>query len=153
VTLARRLLPLLALSGGLILLHQLGDLAAATAGVDLGIPAGRVKFVVTAIGRAAGLITADVLLVAAALGLGRRGLLRALAVVHALVGLVLLVWAPLFMSDTGGLASAIGGAELTAYRLTVVRTLIMVLALGLTGLRAGWLLGGIHGGERPDAAA
>lgn len=151
MTAARRYLPLVAFAGAIVIVHQLTDLAAGSIGVDLSTPAGRFRFLAAIMGRSAGFVSGDVLLLWAAFGLGYRPGIRLLSLLHLVAGLAMLLWIPRYMSDTGHLASTVGGQELQLYRAIVVRTLLLSLGLGTASLLAARSLLGL--GRVPAGAA
>ena len=107
---ARRFFPILAAAALVILFHQVSSLFAALAG------------------------TADVLLIWAAVGLVHRRALRALGGAHYAAGAVALLAAAMFLSDAGAMASAVGGKEISSYRIVVLRILLLLLVGGAAAL-------------------
>lgn len=134
---ARRFLPLLGALGVVILAHQVVDLWPMIAGTDFATPAGRLRLFTTVSPRVAAFFTADVLLVWAAVRLGRAGAVRTLGWTHLLLGVLLWVAVPFFLADAGRMAAAIAGPDLRGYRVLVSRVLGVLLLSGVAGLLAG----------------
>lgn len=133
---ARRFFPILAAAALVILFHQLSSLFVALAGTDLHVPASRLRLVTGVRSRGAALVTSDVLLTWAAVGLVHTRALRALVGAHYAAGAVALLGAVMFLSDAGTMASAVGGNDIASYRMVVLRTLLVLLAGGATALIA-----------------
>lgn len=138
--LAERFLPVAIGAALLIALHQLVDVYGAMAGLDLATAAGRMGLVNTVAARLPAFIVADVLLVLAAVRGGSRPLLFFLVIVHFGLGLTSLVLLPDYLSDAGGLTAGVRPAELLAYRVLVVRVVLILLVGGAGGLLLGWRL-------------
>ncbi len=134
---SRPFVPVLAAVGGVILLHQAVDLAMLLPGTDFAIPAGRVHQLLAVEARSPGLVSADLLILWAMTARRSGQALRVAGTLHLAVGALLLVLLPVFLLDAGSLASEFGGAEATAFRVVVTRTLLMLAILGLGGLLAG----------------
>ena len=134
---SRRLAPLLAAAGLLLLLHRLLDFSVALAQVDLAIPAGRARFLGLAVSRTPGPLMADLLLIGAAVTARYSGPLRALAWTHLAGGGLCLVAVPWLLTESGRVASMVSSAESTSFRLLVVRGLLVLLLLGVGALLAG----------------
>jgi hypothetical protein len=139
----RPFLPIVAAVGAVVLLQQAADLDVALAGIDLILPAGRMRLLTTIGTRGAALVTADALLVWAAVALAHRRGLQLLGALHLALGGVALVAAPVFLLDAGRLVGAIGGREIVTYRVLVVRTVLLLVVWGLAGLLAGRQLSGL----------
>lgn len=133
----RRFLPLALAVAGFILLHQLLDVAGVLPGSDLETPAGRVRQLLATEARSPAVLTADVLLLWALLGLGWARPVRLLGFLHLAVGVVLLIVAPLFLVDAGRVATGFSGAEASAFRVVMARALFMLVLLGIGALLAG----------------
>ena len=140
---ARRFFPILAAAALVILFHQVSDLFAALAGTDIHIPASRMRLVTGLGSRGAALVTADVLLIWAAVGLHGGGALRSLGGANYACGALALLAAAIFLLDAGKTASAVGGNEISTYRIVVVRTLVLFLAGGAGALIAARQLFGL----------
>ena len=131
---ARRFFPILAAAALVILFHQVSSLFAALAGTDLHVPASRLRLVTGVGSRGAAVVTADVLLIWAAVGLVHRRALRALGGAHYAAGAVALLAAAMFLSDAGAMAGAVGGTEISSYRIVVLRILLLLLVGGAAAL-------------------
>ena len=148
IPIERRFLPILALAGTIILVHQGLDLGSVTDGADLATPTGRLGLVAMLWSRGPALLTADVFLVLAAMLSSWTRLLAVMAIVHLLLGVAALSETPFFLADAGHLADSIGLPELTSFRITVVRILAALIFVGAGAVVAGVSL--VHAG-RPKA--
>ena len=148
---ARRFFPILAAAAVVILFHQFSDLVAALAGTDIHIPASRMRLVTGVGSRGAALVTADVFLIWAAWGLQGGRALRSLGGANYACGALALLAAAIFLLDAGKTASAVGGSEISTYRMVVVRTLVLFLAGGAGALLAARQLFGLAGALSPLA--
>lgn len=134
---ARRFFPLLLAVGCVVLVLQGVDLLAVLAGSDLGVPGGRVRQLLAVESRSPGALTADLLVIWSLLGQGKWGALRVLGALHWVLGALLLLAVPLFLSDAGSMATGFAGAPLSAFRVVVVRTLGMLGLLSLLAILVG----------------
>lgn len=137
-----RFLPVAIGAALLIALHQLVDVYGAMAGLDLATAAGRMGLINTVVARLPAFIVADVLLVLAAVreeGPGRP-LRFLLVIVHFGLGLTALALFPEYLADAAGVTAGVRPAELLAYRVLVVRVVLILLVGGAGGLLLGWRL-------------
>jgi hypothetical protein len=134
----RSFLPILALAGATIVAHQGLDLFSVAAGTDLQSPTGRLSVAAILWAHGPALLAGNVLLVLAAVLSSWTRVLVALALGHLLLAAAALAGAFLFLADAGRVADSVAMAELTSFRLTVVRILV-----GLVGLGAGALVSGV----------
>lgn len=148
---ARPFLPMLAAASLLILLHQVSDLWAGLGGIDLQLPASRMRLLSTIGTRGAALVSSDVLLAWAVLGLSHGRALRALGALHYAGGALALLAAPLFLLDAGSMASSVPGVEISTYRIVVLRTLLLLTSVGVAALVAAPQLSGLA--RRPATAS
>ena len=129
--LIRRFLPLVAAAAVVIGMHQLFDLWQGFAGTDLSMPAGRVRELIALEAKSSALIVADALLVASAIAWDSPRWIRRLGLAQIPIALFLLLASPLFLGDSGSVASSFAGPELSAFRVVVARTLINYLGVGV----------------------
>jgi len=134
----RHFLRLLAAAGLVIFVDQVLDLASARGALDLGLPVSRVQLLGLIVSRTGEFLTADVLVVCAALGLANRRATRLLGGVHLALGGLAVIVAARFLADLGHLAGTAAGPDVLAQR--VLGTLRM-LGLLLTLAVASWLAG------------
>lgn len=140
----RRFFSILAAAGLLLLVLQLVDLAPMLTEADLATPAGRVRVVTLLQGRAFPILLADVSLVWTSVALSRGGAVRVIGALHLMLGTLMVLVAPFFLVDAGRLAGAIPGGQVSAFRIIVARTLVVLGVLGGCALAAGrliWRLG------------
>ena len=142
ITVERRFVPILAAAGAVMLLHQVADLAAAIGGADPATPTGRLGLVAVIWTRGPALLAADLILVGAALRAPWTRLLAGLAVAHVLLGIGAVATAPFFLRDAGHMAGSISVAELTSFRITVLRILAALIILGAGAVIVGLSLVG-----------
>jgi hypothetical protein len=150
---ARGFFPILAAAALVILFHQLSDLFALLAGTDIHVPASRMRLVTAVGSREAALITADVLAIWAAVGRLHGRALRGLGGAHYAAGALALLAAALFLADAGAVAGAVGRAEISTYRMVVLRTQLLLLAGGAAALIAARRLSAfarLPGSRTPD---
>ena len=134
---SRRFIPLLGVVGLLIVAQQAFDIAQLLPSTDLATPVGRVRQLVALESRTPGLLTGDVLVLWALIAAGSRMLLRSAGGLHLLVGVLVLVLAPVFLRDAGSVVGGLSGNEAAAFRVVVARTLAVLALLGAAGLVAG----------------
>ena len=137
MSLAHRFLPILAAAGVVVAVHQLADAASALTGTDLSVAGSRMRLLATIGTRGPALMTADIFMLWSALALANGRALRALGVLHLLLGGLALVAIPVFVTDAGAVASTIGPRGFLAYRMLVARMVTILLAGGMAGLVAG----------------
>jgi len=118
ITIERRFLPILALGGAVILLHQGLDLFSVIGEADAATPTGRLGLVAVLWTRGPVLLAADVLLVMAAVLSSRSPALVGLGIAHLLLGMAALAEAPYFLVDAASMAGSIAIPELTSFRIT-----------------------------------
>ena len=140
IAIERRFLPILAVVGAIILMHQTLDLLSVSAGADIATPTGRLGLVAILWTRGPALLAADVCLVLAAVLSSRTRLLVVLAIVHLVGGAAALLEAPFFLADAGRMAGSISVPELTSFRITVLRILVVLLTVGAGSMVAGMSL-------------
>jgi hypothetical protein len=145
ISVERRFLPILALAGATIVVHQGLDLFSVTAGVDLHLPTGRLGLAAIVWAHGPALVAGDVLLLLAALLSSWTRMLAVLAVVHLLLGAAALGESLLFLADAGRVADSVSPAELTSFRITVVRILAGLIVVGAGALVSGMTL--VRGGR------
>ena len=138
----RRLAPLMAALGGLLLLHRVVDLWG-TPGLDLATAPGRARAIVAMLSRPAIALVADFLLIGAAVLAGHQKPQRALGQLQLAGGALLLVALPVFWFASARVAETLGPQDLTSFRLLVIRGLILLLGLGAGSLAAGRMLLGM----------
>jgi len=95
-------------------------------------------------GRAFPILLADVSLVWTTVALSRGGAVRVIGALHLMLGALMVVVAPFFLVDAGRLAGAIPGGQVSAFRIIVARTLVVLGVLGGCAVVAGrliWRLG------------
>ena len=134
---SRRLAPLLAATGLILLAHRALDLSVTLPQLDFGTPVGRARFLAFSVSRTQGPLIADLFLIGAAVTARHAGALSALGWIHLVGGGLCLLGAPWFLTEAGRLAPLITGPELTSFRLLVIRALVVFLLLGGGALLAG----------------
>src|SRR5262249_36760411 len=137
MTAPRRFLPLLAATAGFVLLHQTVDLSVLIPSVDLVTPAGRVRWFLALEARSPGALVGDFLLLVSFILWGARPLCRAAGLLHLILGPLLLGLAAWFLADASPLATGMGGNELLAFQVVVVRALLMFALAGVGAILAG----------------
>lgn len=105
-------------------------------GSDLGVPAGRIRQMLAVESRSLAAIAADGLLIWSLLLLGRQRALRVLGSAHWVIGVLLVLAAPLFLRDAATMAAGFAGPAENAFRVVVGRMVIVLISLGIL---AGWV--------------
>ena len=137
MTIERRFLPILALGGAVIMLHQGLDLFSVIGEADAATPTGRLGLVAILWTRGPVLRGADVLLVIAAVLSARTLALVGLGIAHLLLGAAALVEAPYFLVDAASMAGSIAIPGLSSFRITVLRILAALTVIGVGATVAG----------------
>ena len=152
IAIERRFLPILAAAGAIILLHQGLDLVSVADAADLATPTARMGLVAVLSTRIPTLLAADACLIVAAVLAPWARFLAVLALVHLVVGLAALAEAPFFLADAGHMVDRISAPELTSYRISVARMLVILVAAGLSAIIvAGSLVGAGRSVDRTPA--
>jgi hypothetical protein len=133
----KRLLSLLVPVAALVVIQQAADLLAMLPGSDLAVPAGRIRQLLAVESRSLAVIAADVLLIWSLLLRGRKRALSVLGTGHGILGVFLVLAAPLFLRDAATLAAGFAGATQNAFRIVVARMVVMLIALGILALWVG----------------